>query len=125
MDTFKLKQEFKHDKPFLMAVKSFVKRECEKLPITSLKTFTTYDVYVWKHNRAPPACTNLQYFAIVSLKLFGKTIIYLLHVCWPMPICCKAKRKREKTNNKKKTNKKLKKKQKQNIKKPKNKKNSA
>ena len=27
MDTFKLKQEFKHDKLFLMAIKSFVKRE--------------------------------------------------------------------------------------------------
>ena len=27
MDTFKLKQKFKHDKLFLMAVKSFVKRE--------------------------------------------------------------------------------------------------
>jgi len=24
METFKLKQEFKHDKPFLMAIKSFV-----------------------------------------------------------------------------------------------------
>ena len=27
MDTFKLKQEFQHDKLFLMAIKSFVKRE--------------------------------------------------------------------------------------------------
>ena len=27
MDTFKFKQEFKHDKLFLMAIKSFVKRE--------------------------------------------------------------------------------------------------
>ena len=47
-----------------------------------------------KQNRAPPACTNLQYFAIAVLKLSRKTIIYLLHVCWPMPICCKAQRKR-------------------------------
>ena len=46
-----------------------------------------------KQNRAPPACTNLQYFAIAVLKLSRKTIIYLLHVCWPMPICCKAERK--------------------------------
>jgi hypothetical protein len=79
-----------------------------------------------KQNRAPPASTNLQYFGIAVLKLSRKTIIYLLHVCWPMPICCKPKREREKTNNKKKTrtNKKTKK-NKKNIKKPKNKKNSA
>ena len=54
-------------------------------------------------NRAPPACTNLQYFAIVFLKLSRKTIIYLLHVCWPMPICCKRKRKRGEKQNKIKT----------------------
>ena len=56
-----------------------------------------------KQNRAPPACTNLQYFAIVFLKLSRKNIyllhvcwpiIYLLHVCWPTPLCCKGKRKR-------------------------------
>jgi len=51
-------------------------------------------------NRAPPACTNLQYFPIVFFKLSRKTIIYLLHVCWPMPICCKVKRKRQKKGNK-------------------------
>ena len=57
-------------------------------------------------NRALPACTNLQYFAIVFLKLSRQTIIYLLHVCWPMPICCKGKRKRGKQKKNKQKNKK-------------------
>ena len=43
MDTFKLKQEFKHDKRFLMAIKSFVKREW-KTTYHFLKTFTTLDI---------------------------------------------------------------------------------
>jgi hypothetical protein len=58
-------------------------------------------VSLFFQNRAPPACANLQYFAIIFLKLSRKTIIYLLHVCWPMPICRKGKRKREKKQNKK------------------------
>ena len=43
MDTFKLKQKFKHDKLFLMAIKSFVKKEW-KTTYHFLKTFTTLHI---------------------------------------------------------------------------------
>ena len=45
LDTYKLKQEFKHDKLFLMAITvSLLQKGSGKLPITSLKTFTTFHI---------------------------------------------------------------------------------
>ena len=44
----------------------------------------------WHHLFAQ-ICNILQQF---SSNYLEKTIISLLHVCWPMPICCKGKKKR-------------------------------
>ena len=65
MDTFKLKQEFKHDKLFLMAIKSFVKGS-GKLPITSLKTFTT--LHIWSIVRTSGSGGFLKTIGLIHLE---------------------------------------------------------
>ena len=47
MDTFKLEQEFKLDKLFLMAIKSFVKREWNTT-YHFLKTFTFTTLHIYE-----------------------------------------------------------------------------
>ena len=71
------------------------------------QTVKCREMQTYRHTDIPSeqGTTSVHKFAIFFLKLSRKTIICLLHVCWPMPICCKGKRKRGKTKQKNKNQK--------------------